>query len=51
MNKQLREQDFSLIPELKFTEDEQGLKFIKIDNVLATAKIALQGAQDRKSVV
>lgn len=44
MNEQLREQDFSLKPELKFTEDEQGLKFIEIDNALATAKIALQGA-------
>lgn len=44
MNKQLREQDFSLKPELKFSEDAQGLKFIEIDNALATAKIALQGA-------
>lgn len=44
MNEQLREQDFSLKPELKFSEDAQGLKFIEIDNGLATAKIALQGA-------
>ena len=44
MNEQLREQDFSLKPDLKFSEDEQGLKFIEIDNALASAKIALQGA-------
>ena len=44
MNEQLKEEDFSLKPALKFTEDAQGLKFIEIDNALATAKIALQGA-------
>lgn len=31
-------------PHLKLTEDANGLKFIEIDNPLATAKIALQGA-------
>ena len=41
MNEQLKEQDFSLKPDLKFTEDEQGLKFIEIDNALATAKRAI----------
>ena len=44
MNELLREQDFSLKPALKFFEDTQGLKFIEVDNALATAKIALQGA-------
>lgn len=31
-------------PHLKFTEDENGLQYIEIDNQFATAKIALQGA-------
>ena len=44
MSNQVLEQDFSLKPELKFSKDEQGLEFIEIDNSLATAKIALQGA-------
>ena len=40
----LLDQDFAFKPELKFTEDSHGLQFIEIDNTLATAKIALQGA-------
>lgn len=31
-------------PHIKLTEDDSGLKYIEIDNSLATAKIALQGA-------
>jgi glucose-6-phosphate 1-epimerase len=44
MEQDLKVQDFRLNPELKFSEDAQGLKFIEINNSLATAKIALQGA-------
>lgn len=44
MSNQLIDQDFAFKPELRFSEDEQGLKFIEINNALATAKIALQGA-------
>ena len=40
----LLDQDFAFKPELKFSEDSHGLQFIEIDNTLATAKIALQGA-------
>lgn len=36
--------DFAIQPQLKFITDENGLEFIEIDNSLATAKIALQGA-------
>jgi glucose-6-phosphate 1-epimerase len=36
--------DLKIKPQLKFTTDDKGLEFIEIDNHLATAKIALQGA-------
>ncbi len=36
--------DFKIKPQLKTTQDENGLEYIEIDNNLATAKIALQGA-------
>jgi glucose-6-phosphate 1-epimerase len=36
--------DFQIKPQLKLTQDENGLEYIEIDNQLATAKIALQGA-------
>jgi glucose-6-phosphate 1-epimerase len=44
MSNQVIEKNFKLEPELKFSKDEQGLEFIEIDNQLAVAKIALQGA-------
>lgn len=34
----------TLHPHIKITEDENGLQYIELDNPLATAKIALQGA-------
>ena len=36
--------DFKIKPQLKVIQDENGLEYIEIDNNLATAKIALQGA-------
>jgi glucose-6-phosphate 1-epimerase len=36
--------DFKIKPQLKVTQDENGLEYIEIDNNVATAKIALQGA-------
>ena len=36
--------DLSMHPHIKFTVDENGLDYIEIDNPLATARIALQGA-------
>ena len=44
MTNQLLDKDFAFKPELKFSEDAAGLKFLEVDNALATAKIALQGA-------
>ncbi len=44
MADQLLDTDFTLKPELKFSEDATGLKFLEVDNTFATAKIALQGA-------
>lgn len=38
------DENIELHPHIKFTEDENGLQYIEIDNPLATAKIALQGA-------
>ena len=36
--------DFKIKPQLKVTQDENGLEYIEIENNLAVAKIALQGA-------
>ena len=35
--------DFMIQPQMQFTQDENGLEYIEINNPLATAKIALQG--------
>lgn len=35
--------DFMIQPQLQFTQDENGLEYIEINNTLATAKIAFQG--------
>ncbi|HOY70497.1 MAG TPA: D-hexose-6-phosphate mutarotase [Methylotenera sp.] len=35
--------DFMIQPQLQFSQDENGLEYIEINNPLATAKIALQG--------
>jgi glucose-6-phosphate 1-epimerase len=42
--KTLDQQKIELHPHIKLTEDENGLQYIELDNPLATAKIALQGA-------
>lgn len=42
---QLVENEIELDPHIHMYQDASGLKFLEIDNDLATAKIALQGAQ------